>query len=234
MSASSVDSLAVKRDRLLADNVDPNDREALLRRRAMIDHALAELDPNAVLDLSAPLSRKNHEPLDNLMHLADLDRQELDVYRTEYPDWWRLARQSTEETRNWRRSRRERWAQLREQQAELSTDMRSRAPHQSHQGALWTAVSLAWRSVALGGVVSLAVVISLAAWLVLRSALKVDPVMGRERVWLQYGQHKPPYALVQLDQRKYSTPGKVYDVDLELVVPVNSNNLELGNFMATS
>ncbi|GAA5929861.1 hypothetical protein JCM3775_006573 [Rhodotorula graminis] len=111
--------------------------------------------------------------------------------------------------------------------------MRSRAPHQSHQGALWTAVSLAWRSVALGGVVSLAVVISLVAWLVLRSALKVDPVMGRERVWLQYGQHKPPYALVQLDQRKYSTPGKVYDVDLELVVPVNSNNLELGNFMAS-
>lgn len=46
-------------------------------------------------------------------------------------------------------------------------------------------------------------------------------------------QHKPPYALVQLDQRKYSTPGKVYDVDLELVVPVNHNNLDLGNFMAS-
>ncbi|GAA5844360.1 hypothetical protein JCM9279_001781 [Rhodotorula babjevae] len=114
-----------------------------------------------------------------------------------------------------------------------STDRRSGAPLKSHQGALWTAVSLAWRSVALGGVVSLAVVISLAAWLVLRSALRVDPVMGRERLWLQYGQHKPPYALVQLDQRKYSTPGKVYDVDLELVVPVNHNNLDLGNFMAS-
>ncbi|GAA5903488.1 hypothetical protein JCM8208_001932 [Rhodotorula glutinis] len=114
-----------------------------------------------------------------------------------------------------------------------STDSRSRASGSTHQGALWTAVSLAWRSVALGGVVSLAVVISLVAWLVLRSALRVDPVMGRERLWLQYGQHKPPYALVQLDQRKYSTPGKVYDVDLELVVPVNHNNLDLGNFMAS-
>lgn len=68
-----------------------------------------------------------------------------------------------------------------------SIDSRSRAPYKSHQGPLWTAVSLAWRSVALGGVVSLAVVISLVAWLVLRSALKVDPAMGRERLWLQYG-----------------------------------------------
>lgn len=46
-------------------------------------------------------------------------------------------------------------------------------------------------------------------------------------------QHKPPYALVQLDKAKYSTPGKVYDVTLELTVPVNPNNLDLGNFMCS-
>lgn len=46
-------------------------------------------------------------------------------------------------------------------------------------------------------------------------------------------QYKPPYALVQLDKAKYSTPGKVYDVTLELTVPVNPNNLDLGNFMCS-
>ncbi|TNY23098.1 putative adipose-regulatory protein-domain-containing protein [Rhodotorula diobovata] len=107
------------------------------------------------------------------------------------------------------------------------------APAGTHQGPLWTALSLAVRSVALGGVASLAVVVALVAWLVLRSALAVDPVVARERLWLQYGQYKPPYALVQLDKAKYSTPGKVYDVTLELTVPVNPNNLDLGNFMCS-
>lgn len=61
------------------------------------------------------------------------------------------------------------------------------APAGTHQGPLWTALSLAVRSVALGGVASLAVVVALVAWLVLRSALAVDPVVARERLWLQYG-----------------------------------------------
>ncbi|GAA5903484.1 hypothetical protein JCM8208_001931 [Rhodotorula glutinis] len=103
-----------------------------------VEHALADLDPNAAVDLSAPLEHKisltpiweemqrlgrDREPLDNLMHLADLDRQELEVYRTEYPGWWRLARRSTEVTRDWRRGRRDEWARLRERQAELEREL---------------------------------------------------------------------------------------------------------------
>ncbi|BGP51633.1 hypothetical protein JCM10450v2_007583 [Rhodotorula kratochvilovae] len=96
---------------------------------------------------------------------------------------------------------------------------------------LWTALSLAARSAALAGVLALAVVVALVAWLVLRATLSVDPVVGRERVWLQYGEHRPPYALVPLQDHKYSTPGQVYDLALDLTVPVNPNNLDLGNFM---
>lgn len=53
------------------------------------------------------------------MHLADLDREEMEVYRTEYPAWYRLARQSSEETRAWRRERREEWAHLVARRLEL-------------------------------------------------------------------------------------------------------------------
>ncbi|BGP35239.1 hypothetical protein JCM10296v2_007073 [Rhodotorula toruloides] len=65
----------------------------------------------------------------------------------------------------------------------------------------------------------------------LKAALRVDPVIGRERVWLQYGHFRPPYAVVPLEDGKYSVPGRVYDVNVETSVPVNENNLELCNFM---
>ncbi|BGP43422.1 hypothetical protein JCM10449v2_007457 [Rhodotorula kratochvilovae] len=127
--------------------------------------------------------------------------------------------------------------------------------HRDPASPLWTALSLAARSAALAGVLALAVVVALVAWLVLRATLSVDPVVGRERVWLQYGcalpllasgphlalviltsftrnsEHRPPYALVPLQDHKYSTPGQVYDLALDLTVPVNPNNLDLGNFM---
>ncbi|GAA6052601.1 hypothetical protein JCM3770_006396 [Rhodotorula araucariae] len=98
---------------------------------------------------------------------------------------------------------------------------------------LWAALSLALQSAALAAILALAALAALVAWLVLRTALKVDPVVGRERVWLQYGQHRPPYALVPLQSGKYSAPGQVYDLALDLTVPVNPNNLDLGNFMVT-
>ncbi|GAA5998938.1 uncharacterized protein JCM10292_005810 [Rhodotorula paludigena] len=101
----------------------------------------------------------------------------------------------------------------------------------SSSSALYTLASLAARSLALGALVSLAVVVALAAWLSLRSALRVDPLVGRERVWLQH--HRPPYAHVELDHARYTVPGKVYDVALEVTAPVNHNNLDLGNFMVS-
>ncbi|GAA5844359.1 hypothetical protein JCM9279_001780 [Rhodotorula babjevae] len=97
MATSAPDWLAGKRDRLLADNVDPTSRQALSRR---IDHDLAELDPNAAADLSPPHAHRvaltpiweemqrlgrDHDPLNDLLYLADLDREEMEVYRTQYP-----------------------------------------------------------------------------------------------------------------------------------------------------
>ncbi|GJN94305.1 hypothetical protein Rhopal_007379-T1 [Rhodotorula paludigena] len=102
---------------------------------------------------------------------------------------------------------------------------------ESSSSALYALASLAVRSLALGALVSLAVVVALAAWLSLRSALRVDPLVGRERVWLQH--HRPPYAHVELDHARYTVPGKVYDVALEVTAPVNHNNLDLGNFMVS-
>lgn len=40
---------------------------------------------------------------------------------------------------------------------------------------------------------------------------------------------RPPYAVVRLEDGKYSVPGRVYDVSVEASVPVNDNNLELGS-----
>lgn len=39
---------------------------------------------------------------------------------------------------------------------------------------------------------------------------------------------RPPYAVVRLEDGKYSVPGRAYDVSVEASVPVNDNNLELG------
>ncbi|GAA5904542.1 hypothetical protein JCM6882_004902 [Rhodosporidiobolus microsporus] len=95
-------------------------------------------------------------------------------------------------------------------------------------------VHLALRSAALLAVVGAALVLALAGWSVLRSATRVPLVAGRERVWLQYGEWRPPYADLVLDQRKYAAVrGQTYDLALELSVPVNDNNVALGNFMVS-
>lgn len=40
--------------------------------------------------------------------------------------------------------------------------------------------------------------------------------------------HRPPYAHVKLDPLKYNVPGPAYDVSLEATLPVNENNIRLG------
>ncbi|BGO95585.1 hypothetical protein NBRC10512_004183 [Rhodotorula toruloides] len=100
-----------------------------------------------------------------------------------------------------------------------------------HRSPLLFAGSLVARSFVLAALAGTALLVALAAWFGLKAALRVDPVIGRERVWLQYGHFRPPYAVVRLEDGKYSVPGRVYDVSVEASVPVNENNLELGNFM---
>ncbi|BGP27616.1 adipose-regulatory protein, Seipin family protein [Rhodotorula toruloides] len=102
---------------------------------------------------------------------------------------------------------------------------------ESSTSALLFAGSVVARSLVLAALAATALLVALAAWFGLKSALRIDPVIGRERVWLQYGQFRPPYAIVRLEDGKYSVPGRVYDVSVEASVPVNENNLELGNFM---
>ncbi|GAA5986533.1 hypothetical protein JCM10908_003788 [Rhodotorula pacifica] len=96
-----------------------------------------------------------------------------------------------------------------------------------------SAALLLARSVALLALALLALLVALAAWFIVKATLRVDPVVGTERVWLQYGHHRPPYAQVKLDPLKYKVPGSAYDISLEAVVPVNENNLRLGNFMVS-
>ncbi|BGP35333.1 hypothetical protein JCM10296v2_007169 [Rhodotorula toruloides] len=110
----------------------------------------------------------------------------------------------------------------------LRPQRRSDEPHSS---PLLFAGSLVARSLVLAALAATALLVALAAWFGLKAALRVDPVIGRERVWLQYGHFRPPYAVVRLEDGKYSVPGRVYDVSVEASVPVNENNLELGNFM---
>lgn len=132
---------------------------------------------------------------------------------------------------------------------------RTRSPTVSegpHKSPLLFAGSLVARSFVLAALAATALLVALAAWFGLKSALRVDPVIGRERVWLQYGcvllfstsphflsscsskffpidrHFRPPYAVVRLEDGKYSVPGRVYDVSVEASVPVNENNLELG------
>ncbi|GAA5919235.1 hypothetical protein JCM1841_006511 [Sporobolomyces salmonicolor] len=105
-------------------------------------------------------------------------------------------------------------------------------PHalSSHSLAL---LSLALRSFALASLVLSSVAVALVAWFSLRSALSVDPLVGRERVWLQYGHFRPPYAEVELPSSKYAAPGNAYDLSLELRVPSSTQNLAVGNFMVS-
>ncbi|GAA5866425.1 hypothetical protein JCM3774_004679 [Rhodotorula dairenensis] len=89
------------------------------------------------------------------------------------------------------------------------------------------------RTFALVGLATFALVVALAAWFLVKAALRVDPVVGQERVWLQYGHDRPPYAHVSLDPLKYTVPGPAYDLSLEATVPVNDHNLRVGNFMVS-
>lgn len=75
--------------------------------------------------------------------------------------------------------------------------------------------------------------LALIAWFSLKTFLRVDPILGRERVWLQYGEFRTPYALVELPQGRYGAPGENYDMSLELRVPSSEQNLVMGNFMVS-
>ncbi|KAF7800046.1 hypothetical protein EIP86_011289 [Pleurotus ostreatoroseus] len=65
-----------------------------------------------------------------------------------------------------------------------------------------------------------------AGWLVWRSIA----VSWETNLYLQYGDGKPPYAQVQLPPLVSQQP---YDISLHLIVPANTANYELGNFMTT-
>ncbi|GAA6062484.1 hypothetical protein JCM10212_001857 [Sporobolomyces blumeae] len=75
--------------------------------------------------------------------------------------------------------------------------------------------------------------LALLAWWSFKSYLKVDPIVGTERVWLRYGEFRPPFADVELPEGKYGAPGNSYDLSLELVVPSSEQNLRMGNFMVS-
>ncbi|GAA5930322.1 seipin [Sporobolomyces koalae] len=93
--------------------------------------------------------------------------------------------------------------------------------------------SLLIRSVLVLFLLFTSLLLALAAWFSLRSFLKVDPVIGKERVWLQYGEFRTPYAFVDLPNGKYGAPGEAYDLSLELRVPSSQQNLVMGNFMVS-
>lgn len=50
-----------------------------------------------------------------------------------------------------------------------------------------SAALLVARSFALVALAAVALLVALAAWFAVRAALAVDPLVGTERVWLQYG-----------------------------------------------
>jgi len=56
-----------------------------------------------------------------------------------------------------------------------------------------------------------------------------SPSNWRQVLWLQYGDHRTPYATTELPT--LSAP-QSYSISLELTVPLTSPNFELGNFMA--
>ncbi|GAA6037570.1 hypothetical protein JCM8097_006118 [Rhodosporidiobolus ruineniae] len=114
-----------------------------------------------------------------------------------------------------------------------STSSTAQPLHYAASHPLVTVAHLAVRSAALLSLGGTAVVLALAAWGVLRQATRVPTTQGRERVWLHYGEWRPPYASVELPETKYAQAGRgqLYDLALELSVPVNQNNLQLGNFM---
>ncbi|GAA6010568.1 hypothetical protein JCM11491_002975 [Sporobolomyces phaffii] len=93
--------------------------------------------------------------------------------------------------------------------------------------------SLLIRSVLVLFLLLTSLLLALVAWFSLRSFLRVDPIIGRERVWLQYGEYRTPYAFVELPKGKYEAPGASYDLSLELTVPSSPQNLAIGNFMVS-
>jgi len=56
-----------------------------------------------------------------------------------------------------------------------------------------------------------------------------SPSNWRQVLWLQYGDHKTPYATTELPP--LSVP-QSYSISLELTVPLTNPNFDLGNFMA--
>ncbi|GAA5844750.1 hypothetical protein JCM11251_002268 [Rhodosporidiobolus azoricus] len=117
--------------------------------------------------------------------------------------------------------------------ATTSNSSHSRPLTEAAHHPLVALAHLTLRSVALLSVLAAALILALSGWAVLRKATAVPLVRGRERVWLQYGEWRPPYATLELDQKKYAVRGQRYDLSLELSVPVNENNVELGNFMVS-
>ncbi|GAA5907028.1 seipin [Sporobolomyces salmoneus] len=93
--------------------------------------------------------------------------------------------------------------------------------------------SLLIRSLLVFFLLLTSLLLALVAWFSLRSFLKVDPIIGSERVWLQYGEFRTPYAFVDLPTGKYTAPGESYDISIELKVPSSQQNLVMGNFMTT-
>ncbi|GAA5958604.1 hypothetical protein JCM3765_006691 [Sporobolomyces pararoseus] len=94
--------------------------------------------------------------------------------------------------------------------------------------------SLLIRSFLLLFLITSSLILALLGWLTFKSFLKVEPdIIGREKVWLQYGEFKQPFAFVDLPKDKYKVPGNNYDLSLELIVPNSQENFKLGNFMVS-
>ncbi|GAA5976083.1 hypothetical protein JCM5350_000306 [Sporobolomyces pararoseus] len=94
-------------------------------------------------------------------------------------------------------------------------------------------LSLLIRSFLVLSLVFISLLLAIFAWFSLKSFLKVDPIIGKERVWLQYGEFRQPYAFVELPKNQYRVPGDSYDLSLELKVPNSEQNFKLGNFMVS-
>ncbi|GAA97772.1 uncharacterized protein L969DRAFT_43656 [Mixia osmundae IAM 14324] len=60
------------------------------------------------------------------------------------------------------------------------------------------------------------------------------PELGLSQpAWLQYGQGRPPFAIVPLKGAGELASDQPYDITLDLLVPASERNIELGNFMVT-
>ncbi|GAA5875096.1 hypothetical protein JCM16303_005006 [Sporobolomyces ruberrimus] len=104
---------------------------------------------------------------------------------------------------------------------------------QDSDSSIQSLASLLIRSLLVLFLVLTSLSLALIAWFSLRSFLKVDPIIGRERVWLQYGEFRTPYGIIELPKGRYEAPGENYDVSLELKVPSSQQNLLIGNFMVS-